>query len=474
MNNNNHSYAVILAGGEGNRFWPLSRSLNPKQFLALYNANSIFEDTLLRVKTVILPENTFIITNQLYFPEIFDYTSAFNIPRSNIIFEPEGKNTAPSIAVASRLISLIDPEAVTVILPSDHLIKDRVKFRNLLQYALSLKELAKRRIITFGIPPDYPSTGYGYVKIKSQAESQKSQIGMYQVERFVEKPDIEKAKRFFENRRYFWNSGMFFGYAGAFLDEIREKLPSLYRLVSQISKPDDINSIWKNIKAVSFDYGVLEKSKNLLMVPASNLGWSDLGTWTSLDNILPKDNLSNTIKADTIVLESNNITVFGRDRLIACLGLENLIIVDTPDALLILRKDKGEEVKRIAQILKKNNRQEYYLHKTVKRPWGKYTVLDSGLGFKVKLVEVLPKKALSLQKHLRRSEHWVVVEGKARITKGRKVYFINGNESTFIAKGCVHRLENPADYPLKIVEVQSGDYLGEDDIVRMKDAFERI
>ncbi|MFH1338471.1 MAG: mannose-1-phosphate guanylyltransferase/mannose-6-phosphate isomerase [Candidatus Omnitrophota bacterium] len=471
MKNSTHNYAVILAGGVGSRFWPLSRSLEPKQFLSLHSARSLFQDTLSRIKTIIPSQNILVITSQLYFPEIFNYTLEFGIPRHNVIFEPEGKNTAPSIAVASRLIALSDPGAKMAVLPSDHLIKNQQRFHNLLRSAFSLTGLEKY-LFVFGIRPDEPATGYGYIKISSQGSVVRGQV-VYKVERFIEKPESKRAKQFFKDDRYFWNSGMFFGYAGAFLKEIKEKLPSLYRLVSQISKPNDINNVWKNIKPVSFDYGVLEKSKDLLMIPASNLGWSDLGTWASLDKILPKDKNANAINADTVILGSKNISVFGKNRLIACLGLENLIIVDTPDALLITRKDKSEDVKKVVEDLKKGNRQEVHLHRTVKRPWGKYTVLDRGSGFKVKLVEVAPKKALSLQKHTRRSEHWVVVEGQARIIKGRKAYYVNANESTFIPVCYVHRLENPTDSPLKIVEVQSGGYLEEDDIVRLKDDFER-
>lgn len=472
MEKSNHNYAVILAGGVGTRFWPLSRSLEPKQFLPLHSTKSLFHETIARIKILIPPQNIFIVTNQLYFPEIFSYTSDFNIPRSNFIFEPEGKNTSPSIAAASRLINLADPEAKMVVLPSDHLIKNQEGFNNLLRYTFSLTGLEKH-LVVFGINPEYPSTGYGYIKIKSK-------ISAFTVEKFIEKPDIKSAKRFFKDKRYFWNSGIFFGYASTFLDEIKDKLPSLYKLISQVSKLEDINKIWKDIKPISFDYGVLEKipacrkaGKNLLMIPASNLGWSDLGTWASLDKILPKDRLANTINADAVVLGSKNLTIFGKGRLIACLGLENLIIVDTPDALLITHKDKSEEVKRVVEDLKKGNREEVHLHRTVKRPWGKYTVLDRGSGFKIKLVEVLPRKSLSLQRHMRRSEHWVVVEGRAKITKDKKIYYVNANESTFIPLRYTHRLENSTDSPLKIVEVQSGDYLEEDDIIRLKDDFER-
>ncbi|MBU0635311.1 MAG: mannose-1-phosphate guanylyltransferase/mannose-6-phosphate isomerase [Candidatus Omnitrophica bacterium] len=470
MKKSNHNYVVILAGGQGSRFWPLSRSLEPKQFFPLHSTKSLFHETISRIKTLIPPQNIFIVANQLHFSEIFNYAFEFKIPRSNIILEPVGKNTAPSVGVASRLIMLSDPEAKLVILPSDHLIRNQKGFRNLLRYAFSLTG-DQNNLVIFGIPPDSPATGYGYIKIKkSKIKNQKA----YQVEKFIEKPNIKTAKRIFQDKRYFWNSGMFFGLAKTFLNEIKNKLPSLYRSVSQMNKPEHINKIWRNIKPISFDFGVLEKSKNLLMIPASNLGWSDLGTWASLDKILPKDKRANTINADAVILGSKNITVFGKNRLIACLGLENLIVVDTPDALLITRKDKSEEVKRVVEDLKKDNRKEVYLHRTVRRPWGSYTVLDRGSGFKIKLVEVSPRKALSLQKHMRRSEHWIVVEGRAKITKGKKVNYLNANKSSFIPVRHVHRLENPTDSLLKIIEVQSGDYLEEDDIVRIKDNFERI
>jgi len=305
-------------------------------------------------------------------------------------------------------------------------------------------------------------------------KNQESRISAYYVEDFLEKPGLKKAERMFKDKRHFFNSGIFVGYAGVFLEEIESNIPGLYRSISRLNEPGGINNIWKGIKPVSFDYGVLEKTEKLLMIPAFNLGWSDLGTWASLDKVLPKDKLANTINADAVTLGSRNITVFGQSRLIACLGLGNLIIVDTPDALLITRKDKSEEVKRVVEKLKQSKRQEYYLHKTAKKPWGRYTVLEQGPSFKVKLIEVAPKRALSLQRHMHRSEHWVVVEGKAKIIKGRKTYSVNANESIFIPLRYAHRLENPTNFPLKIIEVQSGKYLEEDDILRLKDDFGRV
>ncbi len=474
----NHNYAVILAGGQGNRFWPLSRSIEPKQFLSLFTTNSLLQETLFRIKTIIPPENIYIVTNQLYSPEIFDYISEFKIPRSNILFEPEGKNTAASICLAASFVSRIDPQARIIVLPSDHRIGNLAAFRGILRGIFSLSEhYYKDNIIIFGIRPTYPATGYGYIKIKSQISSkgivstkkrQKPKIHIFAVEKFIEKPDLKLAKRICRSGRYFWNSGMLFGYADTFINNIKRYLPELSRTILRVYNTKDINKIWRGVKSISFDRGVLERARDILMIPILNLGWSDLGSWSSLDKIIPKDHLANAIRGDVITFDSRDITVFSKSRLIACLGLENIIIVDTPDALLVMRKDKGEEIKKVIEQLKKSNRDEIYLHKTVRRSWGRYTVLERGMRFKIKLVELMPHKALTLQSHMHRSEHWVVLEGKAKVTKSRKIYYINVNESTFIPPGCTHRLENPFDSPLKILEVQSGDYLEEDDIVRFK------
>jgi len=315
------------------------------------------------------------------------------------------------------------------------------------------------KLVVFGIQPHRPATGYGYIKAQNKKISR--------VEEFLEKPDLRTAEKFIKTGCYFWNSGIFVGPAAVFLEEIKTNLPSLYKQLLKVRNPQDINLIWDKVKSISFDYGILEKSKRLWMFKTEGLGWSDLGSWQAWDECLLKDRQGNAIKADAVNLGSKNITVLGKGRLIATIGLENLIIVDTPDALLITRKDRSEEVKKIVDFLKQKHRQEQYLHKTVRRPWGAYTVLDKGEGFKVKLVEVKPKKALSLQLHKKRSEHWVVVEGKAKVINGKRSYYVCRNESTFIPISCVHRLINPNNYPLKIVEVQSGDYLEEDDIIRL-------
>ncbi len=482
----NHNYALLLAGGQGSRFWPLSRVLEPKQFLSLNKPDSsdraqakeesLFEQTILRVKPIIPPQNIFIATSELYRLQVLEFTNQFKIPGGNIIFEPEGRNTAPCIGAACRLINLIDEEAKIAILPCDHLISDKTKFQGLLRKSFAI---CANNLVVFGIPPSRPATGYGYIKIKAQSalpagrQEKRKAKNIYEVERFTEKPDLKTARRFIREQKYFWNGGIFVGSCKLFLEEIQVFQPLIYKQLMKIRSFSDINKVWMKMPFISFDYAVLEKSKRLLMLKAEGLNWSDLGSWQAWDELLAKDKSGNLLRGDIINLDSRNITVLGNNHLIATIGLEDLIIVDTPDALLVTKKDRSEEVKKIVDILKKNKRQEHYFHRTVKRPWGSYTVLDLGTGFKIKLVEVKPKHSLSLQYHKNRSEHWVVVEGKAKITKNKKSYWVSANESTYIPASCVHRLTNTGDSVLKIVEVQTGTYLEEDDIVRLKDDFGR-
>lgn len=464
-------YAIILAGGEGSRFWPQSRTLEPKQFLTLYKKKSLFEQTIMRIKPLVRPENIFIVTSNLYRRQINELVRPFAIPEGNLIFEPKGKNTAPSICAAASLIHQKDHSALICAFPCDHLIKNKKEFMRIIQEAF---EICQHHLVVFGIVPNRPDTGYGYIKAgKAYRGVSGVSSKVYQVSNFCEKPDIQKAKRFLKDKLYFWNSGIFAGPSRVFLSEFKTHLPLLYRQLHKISSPADISGIWDNIKPASFDYGVLEKSSNLLMIAAFGLGWSDLGSWQALDEELKKDNEGNLIDADAISINSKNITVLGKHRLIATVGLKNLIIVDTPDAVLITEKNKTEGVKQIVDILKSKKRSEHYSHKTEKRPWGSFTVLDTGCGFKVKIIEVKPGAALSLQFHRKRSEHWVVVDGKAEITKGKKKYILDANENIYFPVGCLHRLGNPGKKMLKIIEVQCGSYLEEDDIVRLEDSFGR-
>ncbi len=462
----NKYYAIVLAGGQGSRFWPQSRTLEPKQFLSLHKDKSLFEQTLLRIKPLIPAGNTYIVTCELYRHQIYELVKPFNIPGNNLIFEPEGKNTAPSIGVAVSLIHRRDPRARVCVVPCDHLIKDKQRFIKLLKQAF---KMCDGHLIVFGIPPHRPATGYGYMKAGTRISSI-----IYKVNKFYEKPDVSTARNFLKSRSYFWNSGIFVGSSRLFLSEFKTHLPQLYKQLGLINRISDITKAWKNIRPVSFDCGILEKTRRLLMIVSSGLGWSDLGSWQAWDEQLRKNKDGNLFDADVINLNSKDITVLGRHRLIATLGLKDLIIVDTPDALLVTDKSKTEGVKKIVNILKAGKRCEHYMHKTEKRPWGCFTVLDSGNGFKVKSIEVKPGKSLSLQFHNKRSEHWVVVEGKARITKGKKTYILNTDDTIYFPVTCVHRLGNPGKKPLKIIEVQLGDYLEEDDIVRLKDNFGRI
>ena len=470
----NHNYAVLLAGGQGSRFWPLSRTLEPKQFLSLDKDRSLFEQTIIRIRSLIKPQNIFIATSELYRHQILELAEKFKIPEGNLIFEPDGKNTAPSIAVTIKLIHQRDNQARVCVLPCDHLIKNNRRFLKILERAF---QICNEHLIIFGIPPHRPATGYGYIQVTTSQRHlpvrQAGNVTSFKVKRFTEKPDFKIAQRFLKSGDYYWNSGIFAASSCVFLREFKTSLPRLYQLLGKIRRPQDIKLIWKKVEPVSFDYGILEKSKQLLMLAASGLGWSDLGSWQAWDEIIKKDRDGNILKADVVNLGSKNISVLGTGRLIATLGVEDLIIVDTPDALLVTKKDESEKVKKVVDILKKRKRLEHYEHKTVKRPWGAYTVLEIGDGFKVKLVEVKPGCALSLQLHKKRSEHWVVVEGKAKISRGRRSYIFNANESTYIPVGCAHRLMNPTKSALKIIEVQAGKYLEEDDIIRLKDDFGR-
>lgn len=470
MKNSHARYAVLLAGGEGSRFWPQSRTLEPKQFLSLDNGRSLFRQSIERVISLIPSTHVYVVASEIYKDVILHEVSFFNIPSSHVIFEPLPKNTAPAIALAMKIISdeQKDDKAKVVVFPCDHLIKHKDKFALLLGYAF---DHCGDKLVVFGIPPHRPATGYGYI----HADKTKI-VGcslMHKVVRFCEKPDVATAQKFCNSGNYFWNSGIFAGAVGSFLRVTKECLPDLFRKICLVRNGESTEGLWKKIIPISFDYGILEKTKNLAMVRADRLGWSDLGSWQAWDELQKKDKDENIFLADSVDFGSRNLTVVGEDRLIATLGLKDLIVVDTPDALLIMAKDKSEDVKKVVSVLKKNQRPEHYCHKMVKRPWGSYTVLDSGQGFKIKLVRVYPHKSLSLQWHKKRSEHWVVVEGIAKITKDKKCTFVKKNQSTFIPAGCIHRIENPGSKILKIVEVQAGAFLSEDDIFRLKDDFGR-
>ena len=460
---NKNIYAVILAGGVGSRFWPLSRELEPKQFLCINGNRSLLQRTIERILPVVSEKNIYIIGNNQHKFELKKQTSLFSVPEENIIFEPKGKNTAPAIGLAAKFIARLSPDHTMIVLAADHYISETDKFIQVLRQAEKVAQ--QNYLVTLGIKPHMPHTGYGYIKIKPQAAGCKLQEGAYLVEKFVEKPNKQLAAQYVEDSHYFWNSGIFLWKAKVILDEIQTCLPELARNLKEIDSFQQIDEqIWGKITPISIDYGVLEKSKHTAVVIARDIGWTDLGSWAALSDIMRKDEKGNVFEADSIDIDSENISVFGNTRLIATVGLKNVIVSDTQDALLVCDRAKAEKVKDVVRILNKKGRPEHSIHRTVRRPWGSYTVLNEGRGFKVKIVEILPYKRLSLQKHKNRSEHWVVVEGLAKITNADKSYLLDENESAYIPKRGIHRLENPIDRPLKIIEVQCGQYTDEDDI----------
>lgn len=464
-------YALILAGGVGSRFWPFSRVLEPKQFINIFGNQSLLQNTISRLKGLVKPDKIYIITNHSYFYEVKKQIEKYRIPDANILLEPEGKNTAPAIGLCAQLILKADPQGILIALPADHYIKDMAEFRETVRAAAACAQ--DNYLVTIGIKPKKPATGYGYIKVVHNPKPIANRLKFNKVERFLEKPNIKKAKEYIKSKSYFWNSGIFIWKASVFLEEAKKYLPDLFKQLTKISVPGDIAKVWPKIKPISVDYGIMEHSKRIALVPAY-FEWSDLGSWDALQELLSKDKEGNVIQADSIDRDSKGICAFSRaNRLIATIGLKDLIIADTPDALLVCNKDKAQEVKEIVDKLKLSKRKEHIAHMTDKRPWGSFTILQIGEGFKIKLIEIEPKKRLSLQAHRRRAEHWVVVSGCAKVSRGRDIIYVHSNQSIYIPKGVKHRLENPADAPLQIVEVQTGNYLEEDDIKRFEDDFNR-
>lgn len=459
-------YAVILAGGTGTRFWPFSRQLEPKQFLRLLGKDTLLQATIRRARKLVKPKNIFVVTNKLNFYEAKEQLSKFNIPDANIILEPEGKNTAPAIALCAQIIFRQDNDALLLIFPSDHFIGEHPVFCRTIKKAIACAE--KNLLVTLGIKPKAPLTGYGYIKVEEKIDKYCFKVG-----RFIEKPNLKQANKFFKAKDYFWNCGIFVWKAKEILKEIKKYLPNLHSAISKISDSSSLEKIWNKIEPISIDYGVLEHSKRLVLVPA-DFFWTDLGSWDSLGAFFTKNKGGNVLNGDTLDLDSKDTCVFSQSgRLICTVGLKDLIIADTPDALLVCNRKHSQRVKEIVEILNKNKRKEGVVHLYEKRPWGSFSVLKVASRFKIKMLEILPGRRLSLQLHHKRAEHWVVVSGVAKVTRGEEIRLVKSNESIFIPKGIKHRLENPINLPLKIVEVQTGDYLEEDDIQRLDDDFQK-
>jgi len=459
------TYAVILAGGVGSRFWPFSRSFEPKQFMKIIGEASLLQATIQRLKGLVDKRCVYIVTNNIYFHEVKAQVAKFGIPDSNIILEPQGKNTAPAVGLCAKLISGIDKEAVLLVLPSDHYIKNAVNFKKAVKKAIACAK--KGFLVTIGVKPVAPSTGYGYIKAGAGKD------GYIAVDKFLEKPDLNKAKKYFKDKKFFWNSGMFIWKASVFLDEVKKYLPKLYASLRLIDSVDDVHKAWPRIEPISVDYGIMEHSRRIALIPA-DFYWTDLGSWDALAEIFPKDKKGNIVNSDTLNIDSHGVCVFAKgNRLVSTIGVNNMVIADTPDALLVCDRGRAQDVKQLVERLKALKRKEHQVHLTERRPWGLFTVLQQGAGFKIKLIEIASKKRLSLQRHKSRAEHWVVVSGMAKVISSGKVSFVRSNESVYIPKGRKHRLENPLRVPLKIVEVQTGAYLEEDDIERFEDDFKK-
>lgn len=452
---------VILSGGSGTRLWPISRTLLPKQFVKLFNDESLFQKTYKR--NVELCDKTVVVSNSEQFFLAFDQLEECRAIDYSFLLEPVGRNTAPAIALAAFGA---EPDEILLVSSSDHLIKDETAYKAAVS---SAKELAKEGyIVTFGIKPAYPETGYGY--IEAEGEDVKS---------FKEKPDYETAVKYIESGNYYWNSGMFCFRADVFLTELAMYAPEIYNTSKNAfdSKLSDENKTkirladMQNIPDDSIDYAVMEKSALVKVVPC-DMGWSDLGSFDSLYAELEKDGNGNTV-SNAISIDSKNNLVLSTDRQIATIGIEGLVIVDTPDALLVAKQGSGQQVKEVVAKLKQSGSELHNIHLTVHRPWGTYTILEEQKNYKIKRIVVRPGKKLSLQKHLHRSEHWIVVSGTAQVTVGEDSFLVRSNESTYIPMGEVHRLENEGKIDLVIIEAQVGEYLGEDDIIRLEDNYNR-
>lgn len=469
---------TILCGGAGSRLWPVSRELHPKPFIRLADGQSLLQKAWLR--GTVLPDvaETLTVTNRdLFFKSEDEYrevaASSGNQDLVNrFILEPFGRNTAPAIAAAALHVAATHGEnTCLLVLAADHLIADQTAFSQAVMKAMELAALGK--LVTFGIQPDMPETGYGYIEADGN-----------EVKRFVEKPDLETAQKYIASGRYLWNSGMFCFQAGSMLREMQLHCPAILAAIrdciAQSRSAEGKGFSQLNLDAVAFklvpddsiDYAVMEKSRNVAVVPCS-IGWSDIGSWTALGDLTAPDAQGNRIEGEVVLHDVNNCYIQSNQRIVGAVGVKDLVIIDTPDAVLIADRSRAQDVKHLYTRLKAQDHEAHRLHCTVHRPWGTYTVLEEGPHFKIKRIEVKPGASLSLQMHHHRSEHWIVVSGMARVVNGEKELFVNTNESTYIPAGHKHRLENPGLLTLVMIEVQSGEYLGEDDIVRFEDVYGR-
>ena len=465
---------VILSGGSGTRLWPLSRKEYPKQYLPLVGDNTILQETMLRLNGLDNLSDPIIVSNSDHRFLVAEQCQQIRVKNPTILLEPVGRNTAPAIAAAALQLLKASEDSVLLVLPADHVIQDVEAFHQTINIANSQAQEGK--LVTFGIMPTNANTGYGYIK-----SSKGNSNGAHKVEEFIEKPDLKSAKFYLEQGNYLWNSGMFMFQARVFIDELTRHSPNIATSVNNavnksLQDLDFINlekEAFESSPSDSIDYAVMEKSDNVVVVPL-DAGWSDVGSWSTLYDIGVKDESGNVLKGDVTAKDTTNTYIYASHHMIAAVGVDNLVVIDTPDATFITSQDKAHEVTSVVESLQKKGRNEVYSNRKVYRPWGWYDSIEKGEYFQVKRLHVKPNAKLSLQMHHKRAEHWVVVSGTATVTNGEETFNLNKGESTYIPVGVTHSLENATNVPLEIIEVQSGTYLGEDDIIRFEDIYGRI
>ncbi|WP_341232445.1 mannose-1-phosphate guanylyltransferase/mannose-6-phosphate isomerase [uncultured Methylophaga sp.] len=462
---------VIISGGTGTRLWPLSRKNKPKQFLSLFGEYSLFQNTLSRLSGLQDIDSPLIVCNTEHRFMVAEQLQEIDIAAKDIILEPCARNTAPAIALAALRAIENDKDAVLLVLAADHVIQNIPAFHKAIEQAK--KHAEQDKLVTFGIQPQSAHTGYGYIEaVKKDQPSE--------VKRFIEKPELSTAESYLAAGNFFWNSGMFMFKASAYLDELQQHSPEMLSACKASLEKSVIDLDFIRVETESFehspsdsiDYAVMEKTTKAFVVPL-DAGWSDVGSWSSLWEAFPQDENNNVIIGDVITDSVHNSYIHSENRLVTVLGLDDVVVVETHDAIMVAHKDQAQEVKKIVEALNKQVRKEVLTHRKCYRPWGSYDSVDYGERFQVKRITVNPGASLSLQMHYHRAEHWVVVSGTAEVTRDDEVILLGENESTFIPLGSVHRLRNPGRVPLEIVEVQSGSYLEEDDIIRLQDNYNR-
>lgn len=473
---------VIICGGSGARLWPVSRTAHPKPFIPLPDGSNLIRKTFLRAAGLPGVDSVLTVTNRdLYFKTADEYSQVDpSVTALGYVLEPFGRNTAAAVVTAAyELAKVHGPETLMLVMPADHLIEKQGEFAAAVDSALKLA--AEGWLVTFGITPEYPETGYGYI----HQDSSRPLAGGAMVKRFVEKPDLETAQNYVSSGEYLWNSGIFCFSAATLISEMECYAPEVSTAVRSCIAGSKVleeggrvralslnPELFAGVPDISIDNALMERSDKVVTVPC-DIGWSDIGSWSAMRDLAASDESGNRLTGEVLIHEARNNFVLSNERLAALVGVKDLIVIDTPDAVLVAHKDHAQDVKHIVTQLKSRNHEAYKLHQTVHRPWGDYTTLEEGDRFKIKRIVVKPQGSLSLQMHHHRSEHWIVVSGMARVINDDQEMMLNTNESTFIRAGHKHRLENPGIIDLVMIEVQSGDYLGEDDIVRFQDIYGR-